>query len=867
MFKLAVAISALIALTPAAAAAQTVSGPWTSEWFVELESPPAADGTAPDTLRNERDRFRSEASGITYRQRFTYTSLFNGVSISAGADAISEISRLDGVVAVHPVTTATIEQTTSAFEPSLEFATAMTGADIARSRLGYTGRGIHVAIIDTGIDYRHPDLGGCFGPGCRVTNGYDLVGDDYDEDETDAAWQPVPHPDPDPEDCVGHGTHVAGIVGASGQVTGVAPDVTFGAYRVFGCHGATSTDVMLAAMERVYRDGADVLNMSIAEPLESWPGSPTAKAASRLVEKGVVVVAGAGNNRTDGLWGGGAPSVGEQVISAASVDNRKLRIPAFSLSPDGRAVAFVPATGSVAIPSAGTFPLARTGTVATEDDACAALAPGSLTGKVALVRRGTCPFGVKAANVTAAGAAALVLYNNIPYIDGYPTVTGTPIPVVYIAQADGQLLNDRLDGGPVELTWGASAAADIATGGLLSGFSATGLAADLSLKPDIAAPGGLIRSTYPVGLGSYATLSGTSMATPHVAGAAALFLQAHPDVRARDVRAWLQNSADPVPWSTAPGLGLLDHVARQGAGLLDIDDAIEATTLIAPGKLSLGDQLPAPQTLTLVNTGPRTLTYTLSHTPALAVAGRDILAEHAENGPAAVSFSQDGRPVTAVTVPAHGRARLDVRVTPAPTLSEGALYGGYLVFLPDVGDRPLRVPYAGYKGDYRAVEATTPTTQGFPWLARMTGIARTANGSIHPVYAKEATGARFTLAPRAFASGDITRSGADRPYVLVHFNHPARRVRLELFSARHRVRLGEAFVQEFVARNPVENLLTPPDLLATALPLDGTTRLGHRRLRLPDGAYYVVMTVERALAGRATPKETWTSPVFRIDRR
>jgi hypothetical protein len=81
------------------------------------------------------------------------------------------------------------------------------------------------------------------------------------------------------------------------------------------------------------------------------------------------------------------------------------------------------------------------------------------------------------------------------------------------------------------------------------------------------------------------------------------------------------------------------------------------------------------------------------------------------------------------------------------------------------------------------------------------------------------------------------------------------------------VRLGEAFVQEFVARNPVENLLTPPDLLATALPLDGTTRLGHRRLRLPNGAYYVVMTVERALAGRATPKETWTSPVFRIDRR
>jgi subtilisin family serine protease len=90
----------------------------------------------------------------------------------------------------------------------------MTGADIAQSRLGYTGRGVHVAVIDSGIDYDHPDLGGCFGPGCRVTNGYDLVGDDYDEEESDPQWQPVPHPDSDPDDCQAHGTHVAGILGA-----------------------------------------------------------------------------------------------------------------------------------------------------------------------------------------------------------------------------------------------------------------------------------------------------------------------------------------------------------------------------------------------------------------------------------------------------------------------------------------------------------------------------------------------------------------------------------------------------------------------------------------------------------------------------
>jgi minor extracellular serine protease Vpr len=626
---------------------------------------------------------------------------------------------------------------------------------------------------------------------------------------------------------------------------------------------------MLAAMERIYRDGADVLNMSIAEDLSSWPQSPTARASSRLVAKGIVVVAGAGNNRTDGLWAGGAPGVGEEVISAASVDNLKQQSPGFALSPDGLAISYFIGTGSVAIPSTGTFDIARTGVVTTLDDACAPVAPDSLAGKVALIRRGTCPFTVKGANAAAAGAVGVIIYNNVAGNDGNPIVTGTPVPVIYISKQDGELINGRLDSGPVSMTWGATATTANPTAGLLSFFSASGLAADLSMKPDIVAPGGLIRSTWPVEKGSYAVLSGTSMASPHVAGAAALYLQAHPRTKASEVRSILQNSADPLPWSAAPASGFLDHVARQGAGMLDIDDAILATTAITPGKLSLGDDDDGGRTpaLTIANTGSKTITYALSNADALAVAGRDVFAEHPEAGPAAVAFTQNGRPVTAVTVRANDRARVNVSITPSATLSEGAIYGGYLVFMPDFGDQPLRVPYAGYKGDYQSVAATTPTTQGFPWLARTTGIGVDNAGRVRPIYAKQDAGAVFTLTPQTFTSGTATRRGADTPFVLVHMNNQARRIRIEVFSKRHRISFGEAFVQDFVPRNRVENALATPWALVTALPLDGTTRLGRHRFRLPDGEYYAVMTVERALARRGTPTETWTSPTFRIDRR
>jgi minor extracellular serine protease Vpr len=863
LFSAVLAVSALLA-GPAAAVA---AGPTDAlsaapQWLVELEGAPAADGASHTTLAAEHRRFRAklEDAGVRYRQRFSYTRLFNGVALSATDATAAVIGRLDGVAAVYPVEAIPLDVRVETIEPELTFALTMTGADVAQSRLGYTGRGIHVAMIDSGVDYDHPDLGGCFGPGCRVTNGYDLVGDDYDEEESAPGWQPVPHPDPDPDDCAGHGTHVAGIIGANGAIRGVAPDVTFAAYRVFGCSGATSTDVMLAAMERVYRDGADVLNMSIGETRRGWPEAPVAQAASRLVRDGIVVVAAAGNDHLDGLFGAGAPGVGEGVIDTASVENLKQYRSAVAISPDNRPVVYQAGNGSAPLPAAGTEPIARTGTITTPDDACAPLPSGSLEGKLALVRRGTCPFADKGNTVAAAGATGMVVYNNAGAAIGSPNVTGVPIPVIYISQDDGELINARLDAGPVSLTWGFTAAVPNPTAGLASVFSSEGLAADLSLKPDIAAPGGSIRSTWPLEGGRYAVLSGTSMASPHVAGAAALYLQAHPHTRAQDVRDALQNSADPVPATSG---GNLEPVVRQGAGLVDIDDAILATSRIAPGKLSLGDDGSATsQSLTISNRLGKAVTYALSNADAQVVVGRDITVERSVGPATTVAFTVGSHAAATVTVPPGGRARLEVRVTPDPALSEGALYGGYLVFTPDDGSPPLRVPYAGYKGDYQDVPAMTPTSRGYPWLARQTGVTLDGLGRIRRVYAKQDAGAVFTLAPRVFGP----RTGADVPVALVHLNNFARRIRMDVVTPGSPYSLGEAFRQDYVPRDAVENLLAQPWSLATSLAFDGTVRRGDGRVPLPDGEYQLVVTVERALADADTPVETWTSPAFRIDR-
>jgi subtilisin family serine protease len=856
------AIAAAVSLFAAHAHAQSVpksAAEGGRFWFVELDGPPVADGTALASVLSEKATFRrnAAAAGVRFNERFVFHTLFNGFSVEADAVNRLKLLRLPGVKAIYPVRTvqrpATVVATgTSA--PNDEASVTLVGADIAQNQFGLSGKDVLVGIIDTGIDIDHPAFGGSGVPGttpfpnARVVAGYDLVGDDYNADGTGDAL--VPHPDAIPDDCNGHGTHVSGIVGANGGgVKGIAPNAKLAMYRVFGCAGSAADDVILGALERAYADHVQVINMSLGSRAE-WPQTPTGQASNRLVNKGIVVVAAIGNNgpggsQPDGLWANGGPSMGSKVIGVASFDNAQ-----HSFVVNGTPYGYVQATGSPTAPTSGSLPMTKTGTTTTADDACAALPPGSLAGKAVLIRRGTCSFFIKASNAQNASAAAVVLYNNAAGALN-PTVAGTPpitIPVVAITAAQGATLDGLIGAGPTTLNWDtAYVQFPYGTGGLMSGFSSFGLSPDLAVKPNIGAPGGGILSTYPLELGGTAVLSGTSMSSPHVAGAVALVLEAKPNIPAGQMMERLQNVADPKNWSGNAALGLLDHTFRQGAGMLDIVGAVTANAMVSPSQFGTGESASGShiETLTVRNQSRSPASYTVSHVSAVAAGPNNVGtgASFAPTGffdaPATVTLSK-----TSLTVPANGTATVDVTVTANAALPDRALYGGYIKFTPVGTGTTMSVPYAGFKGDYQSTVVLTPTANGFPWLTKFDG-----NN-----FTNQPTGATYTL-----VNGDM-------PYFLVHLDHESREIKMEVFDAVSGQAFNKFDDEDYVTRNS-----SPSSFFA--YPWDGVTFRGNggnpvAMRAVPNGQYVVKISVLKALGDPNNPAhtETWTSPVITIAR-
>ena len=836
-------------------------------WFIELNSP-------VDTFRA-----RARASNIEFTERYVYTRIWKGLSVRSTNDAASLLGRLEGVKAVYPVLTVT-HAPVEAASPELVHALAMTGADVAQSDLGLTGAGVKVAVMDTGVDYDHPDLGGGFGPGHRVVTGYDFVGDRYNAGGSGGAL--IPHPDNDPDDCNGHGTHVAGIIGASGDpetggARGVAPGVTFGAYRVFGCAGSTSADIMLAAMERALEDGMHVLNMSIGSAFQTWPQYPTAVGADALVDAGMVVVASIGNSGASGVYSAGAPGVGRKVIGVASFDNTHIALPSFTVSPDDAVIGYTNAAAAPPAPTSGSSPMARTGTTASTADACASQgALPDLSGKVVLIRRGTCGFYEKSRRAELAGAVGVVLYNNVtgrvnptvavpapvpPGTDGQPVT----IPVVAISDAEGALIDGRLASGPVTMTWtDQTAIFPNQTAGFASSFTSYGLDAELALKPNVGAPGGFIRSTWPLEAGAYATISGTSMSSPHVAGAAALFLEAHPGTVVAAVKVALQNSAVPVPFSGSPGFR--EAVHRQGAGMIHIDQSVVATVAVTPSELSLGEGTAAQtRELTITNNGDQSVTYALVHQSALGTRG-STFAPILTTNTATVAFAP-----TSVTVPGGGSVTVNVTITPNTSSAnfDRSVYGGYIAL--NVGtETKYRVPYAGFTGDYQGIQVLA---SGGCALSPFPGIFKVGGETLCTAPAPPAVPTKLDVAVTRQPEGATfnVEDRNDRPVILYHRAHQSRRLEIRAKDVATNQSYLVAF-SDYVSRNAANGISFVNGGFSTYT-WDGkqifTNAAGklHRK-ELPDGAYKLQIVVTKALAEANNPShiETWESPTVVITR-
>ncbi len=559
-------------------------------------------------------RLSSPATAATVLYRTSV--LTSAVVVRTDASRLAALAALPGVVSARPISAKTRQNAA---------AVPLTGGPKIWASLG-TGEGVNVAVIDTGIDYTHSDLGGAGTvsafqaadasdtvltpdvatgtvtidnfPTSKVTGGYDLVGDDYtagyDNGSFDAdSPNQTPKPDPNPLDCAdeaggGHGSHVAGTVAGTGVNAdgsaysgpynadlpfssfkigpGVAPRATLSAYRVFGCKGATfvvSQALDLVAATRTDSNPAndvDVMNLSLGADFTRGD-DPDAQNIDKLAVLGVVPVVAAGN-AGDLYSATGSPGTAVRALTVAASDDGSALTDGLIVSAPASVAKTYPGSLSAAYTFSDTKVGVTDAAVARPTGTPTSCAPytdadkAAVAGKVAIVDADnfTCGSVTKTRNARQAGAVGVVIIDDD---DGLTTgITGDPgdagtgmqIPSILVQASTGAILLANLATLRVTIS-----PASIEAGGLLKNPAFVDIAASFtsrggttsagSLKPDVTAPGVSITSAKS-GTGSgRLTISGTSMATPHTAGIAALVLHAHPAYSTEQVKAAIVGTA------------------------------------------------------------------------------------------------------------------------------------------------------------------------------------------------------------------------------------------------------------------------------------------------------------------------------------
>jgi subtilisin family serine protease/photosystem II stability/assembly factor-like uncharacterized protein len=619
-----------------------------------------------DELREQHTAIlrRAKNQGLDVTVTDDLTTVLNGVVAEVPSSKFEAIRSMPGIRAVHHDATYHLMLDDSVPLVGAPEVWQLTAPDGGQVR----GDGVVVAVLDSGVDYRHPDLGGGFGDGHKVVAGYDFVNDDAD-----------------PMDDQGHGTHVAGIIAGDGGVKGVAPDARIAAYKVTNQFGQGQLSDILPAMDlAVAADNphrADVINLSLGGPGDGT--DPLSAAASQAVAAGVVVVASAGNSgpvthsisapaASPDVLAVGASASGIVVprVAMSSPSRQDLRGVRRDISASGPQSPFVSQVVDIGSGQTGSY-----------DDV-------DVSGKTVLIS----DTGDALQIATAAeerGAAAALFYipdfspaqpqaQALPSANGRSSDASASLTDAFTVSDEGRLA--RLVAMQIPGASAATLQRALADGRVdveISGFDGTDLLADFSsrgpsdlflAKPDLVAPGVEIRSSGPDG--THLRMSGTSMAAPHVSGAAALLRQLHPDRDARAIAAALTSTSKPLD-GLNPG--------EQGAGRLDVQAAARAAVVPAPRALSLGladlGQASINRTaeVGLRNTSEQAVPATLSVQPSgsteleVGVEPRQLLLQPGSLGTATLSVAGgtptgDGDVTGWVTVDLHSDGTIDLRM-------------------------------------------------------------------------------------------------------------------------------------------------------------------------------------------------------------
>jgi subtilisin family serine protease len=538
-------------------------------------------------VREQQRQVRQRIEGDDVRVIRTVENVANALVVETSAARLEELKEVPGVKRVHLV---------RRYKPTMDRAGGVVRATEAWALVGgtqFAGKGIRIAIIDTGIDATHPafqdsGLTPPFGfpqvsaeSETKNTNNKVIVARTYFEGVST-------------NDDEGHGTAVAMVAagvpnaGPAGVITGIAPKAYLGNYKVFpSVEEGAPTDAILKAMDEAVGDGMDVINLSLgsvaAGRLES---DPLVQAAERAALYNVVVVASAGNDGPD-LNTISSPSTAKAAVSVGNSGNDRVFAAMAVVHDYGSFEAYAPSGIPSTAPSVS-GPVADVKNLDSTGLACSALPAGSLTGKIALVARGECFFSDKLANVADAGAIGALLFTQ--YGTAIPTgwtAGSSELPALMISHAAGIAVAYRLLSYPnLTATFLFQMNAVPVDPQRLSEGSSRGPAIDYMIKPDVLAPGMDIYTAMPSenGTAQYGVVAGTSFSSPMVAGALAVVKAARQGLYSYQYRSLVINTATPF----SPDHVNPFDVQQGGAGLLNVEAGLKVGLTADPTSVAFG---------------------------------------------------------------------------------------------------------------------------------------------------------------------------------------------------------------------------------------------------------------------------------------